>query len=112
MLEYERDGVERKYPYCDYTFTPIGEWRYAFADKTFSIEECDYELPFDREHPPLKIKTKFAPVKWGCEKNHAFVAATKAGTKRVGNDIELSMVPYGATYLRITEMACICKKDN
>lgn len=112
MLEYERDGVERKYPYCDYTFTPIGEWRYAFADKTFSIEECDYELPIDREHPPLKIKTKFAPVKWGCEKNHAFVAATKAGTKRVGNDIELSMVPYGATYLRITEMACICKKDN
>ena len=29
MLEYERGGVERKFPYCDYEYLPLSEWSYA-----------------------------------------------------------------------------------
>jgi hypothetical protein len=37
MKEYTRDGVERKFPYCDYELTPKSEWRYGFADKHFEV---------------------------------------------------------------------------
>ena len=29
MLEYVRDGVERKFPYCDYELIPQSDWNYA-----------------------------------------------------------------------------------
>ena len=33
MLEYTRNGVERKFPYCDYEIYPESRWNYAFADE-------------------------------------------------------------------------------
>ena len=110
MREYVKDGVERKFPYCDYTITPVGEWRYALAGEKFETEECAYDLPFDRERPPVKIKAEFAPVEWEFEAGHCMVAATKAGSVRRGENVTLSMQPYGATYLRIAETAFVKEK--
>ncbi len=107
MFEYERDGVERKFPYCDYSFEPVGEWRYAFASDKFEVIECEYENAFSRANPPLKIKATLAPVEWGYEEGHELVAAKKVGTKRVGENVTKELQPYGATYLRVTEMALI-----
>lgn len=108
--EYVREGVERKYPYCDYEYLPAGEWRYAFAGTSFQTEERDYDLPFDRKNPPLVVKGAFAPVAWEYEEGYDLVPSRKAGTKRTGKDETKEMVPYGATYLRMTEMALI--KNN
>ena len=101
-IEYVKDGVERKFPYCDYDILPTGEWKYAFAGDTGAIEECEYTLPFSRENPPLKIKAKFYPVEWECKT--PFVCSPNAGDKKTGNVVELEMQPYGTTYLRMTEM--------
>lgn len=103
-LEYVKDGVERKFPYCDYTFTPISAWNYAFCGDSFSVEELPYKNAFSRANPPIKIKADFFPVKWGYEKGHQLVASKNAGNKIVGERQSLFMQPYGATYLRITEM--------
>ena len=105
MKEYERNGVERKFPYCDYEFLPVGEWRYAFASDKFKVIECDYDLPFDREKPAIKLEGEFAPVEWDYQEGMDLVASVVAGKKRRGKNEKLLMNPYGATYLRITEMA-------
>lgn len=107
MNEYVKNNVERKFPYCDYEFTPTSEWRYAFAGDDFKVIECDYNLPFDRENPPLKIEGEFALVNWNYEKDMELVASIKPSNERIGENVTLKMQPYGATYLRITEMAKI-----
>lgn len=102
--EYVKDGVQRKFPYCDYSFIPISAWNYAFASENFIVEELPYINAFSRTNPPIKIGTKFFPVKWGYERGHELVASKTAGTKIVGEEKNLFMQPYGATYLRVTEM--------
>ena len=104
IVEYEKNGVVRKFPYCDYEIKPVGEWRYAFATDKFTVEERDYDLPFDRKNPPLVIKGEFAPVEWGYEKGYDLIADKTAGSVRRGDNETLFMQPYGSTELRITEM--------
>ena len=104
MHEYEKNGVERKFPYCDYEIFPVGEWRYAFSGKTFKVVEQSYSLPFDRERPPVLIEARLAPVAWECAEGMPLVAAAP-GNRRRGEDRTVRMQPYGATYLRVTEMA-------
>ncbi len=106
-LEYVSNGVERKYPYCDYAFYPTENWQYAFAADSLVVEECDYENAFSRTNPPLKIKTSLAPVEWGYEQGYDDIACSVAGDVRVGENVEKCLVPYGATYLRITEMKSV-----
>ena len=44
--EYEKDGVERKFPYCDYELYPQSEWRYGFAGGEMNImEQQDDDIP-------------------------------------------------------------------
>lgn len=104
IVEYEKSGVVRKFPYCDYEIKPVGEWRYAFAADKFTVEERDYDLPFDRQNPPIVIKGEFAPVEWGYEKGYDLIADKTPGSIRRGENQVLAMQPYGATELRITEM--------
>lgn len=105
--EYERDGVKRKKPYCDYSFTPTSNWQYAFASTNFTVEECEFDNAFSRKNPPIKIKATLAPVKWDFETGYEDIASSIAGDIRVGDNIEKYLYPYGATYLRITEMKLI-----
>ncbi len=107
MLEYTENGVERKYPYCDYEIVPVGEWRYAFAPGEFALVESEYDAPFDRSRPPLKITASLAPVEWEFEKGHDLVASSAAGRVRRGENVRLDLQPYGATDLRMTEMAYV-----
>ena len=110
--EYVRNGVERKFPYCDYSFTPISAWNYAFYGDNFMVEELPYKNAFSRTNPPIKISAKLIPVKWGYESSHDFVADKNAGAQIVGKEENLFMQPYGATYLRVTEMRKVSNKDN
>lgn len=104
MYEYEKNGVEHKFPYCDYEISPVGEWRYAFSGREFKIRESKYDLPFDRENPPVQIAARLAPVKWSYAEGMPLVAGPP-GDRRRGEDVTVLMQPYGATYLRVTEMA-------
>lgn len=108
--EYVSNGVERKFPYCDYSFEPVSNWNYAFAgDEAFMVEELPYENAFSRANPPVKIEATFFPVKWGYEKGHELVASKNAGKQIVGEKEKLLMQPYGATYLRVTELHKVSK---
>lgn len=105
ISEYERDGVERKFPFCDYTYAPKTEWRYAFAGDKFDVVECEYDKPFDKINPPLKIKGTFVKTDWEFSKDYDYVPDENGGKVRAGDNEIKEAVPYGATYLRITEMS-------
>ena len=106
MKEYTRDGVERKFPYCDYELTPVGEWRYGFAGKRFEL--CfgeGNEYPFSAAAPRVALKASMARVDWDFADGYDNVSAEKASsTRALGKPQELLLVPYGAAKLRVTEM--------
>ena len=46
-----------------------------------------------------------APAEWTYAEGRPLVASSEAGRKRRGKDEKLSLYPYGAICLRVTEMA-------
>ena len=107
-VEYTADGVERKYPYCDYYIYPKSKWNYAFADDTFEVSENDYTSAFDTKNPPVFIPVKVCEIEWGFNNGHCDRSPVSA--KPLGAPEIIRFVPYGCTTLRMTEMPFVDKK--
>jgi len=104
--EYERKGVERKFPYCDYELFPQSPWNYAFAGTSgFSFRRAG-PPSFDPEHAPLRINARLVPVDWPLENGVA--APLPASTTATGPETVKEFIPYGCTDLRMTALP-ICK---
>ena len=105
-VEYEKNGVERKFPYCDYHVKGTGDWGYAFADGNITAEEREMDdIPFSSKSPALVLKVDMCPIDWGYEERYATVCA-KAPKSREPLDAptEKTLYPYGCAKLRMTEM--------
>lgn len=102
-VEYCKNGVERKAPYCDYEMLPASAWNYAFCSEEFEvIYEGIGEYPFSVEKPPVRIKAKMVRVPW--EENGGVLSVT-SGPGTVTGEVETKLLqPYGCTNLRMTEM--------
>lgn len=104
--EFVRDCVERKFPYCDYEIYPTTPWNYAFADDSFDISFGEVgKVPFSPEEAPLKIKAKFVPIEWDIV--DGICSEVPSSRMPTGEVIELDMIPYGCTNLRMTEMPLV-----
>ena len=104
--EYVRDDVERKFPYCDYEIYPTTPWNYAFSSDSFEVSFAEMgNTPFSPDNAALKLKAEFVPVEW----NIVDGICTEVPSSRVptGEAVELEMIPYGCTNLRMTEMPLI-----
>ncbi|HAN20362.1 MAG TPA: hypothetical protein DCP51_01570 [Clostridiales bacterium] len=103
MHEYEKDGVKRSFPYCDYELFPLEKWNYGFVSDSFNITERNVgEIPFSSENPPMYIETELAEVEWS-------FANGVCAEKPVSNTIlsipqKMRLIPYGCTKLRMTEL--------
>ncbi len=105
IVEYERDGVERKFPYCDYNILPTEEWGLAFTDAEFKLHvEGIQDYPFSRKNPPMMVETKMAVIHWGTEENQPNVCRATPLERTPIKVIDKKLVPYGATTLRMTAM--------
>jgi hypothetical protein len=106
MLEYERDGVERKFPYCDYELVPVSDWNYAYAsDKLELIKNGVSEVPFSSKNPPVMIKTGVKKIDWGFEDGYDTVCAKIPESREpLGDEEEILLYPYGCAKLRMTEI--------
>lgn len=106
ILEYTRDGVERKAPYCDYEFTPVSDWNYGFCSDSFEISHGKIgDYPFSVEEPPVCLKTKMVKVPW--EEKYGVCAVEPSERKALDEPEEKVLQPYGCTNLRMTEMPYI-----
>jgi hypothetical protein len=102
--EFVRDRVERKFPYCDYEIFPESEWRFGFVSADSPVEPVEKPLPerpFSPEAPAIALRTSLRPVEWKFE--HGVCEAYPEG-RAAGPPQTLTLIPYGCTNLRVTEM--------
>lgn len=105
QIEYESNGVIRKFPYCDYELIPKTAWNYALADDNFEIRYSKVgAVPFSSEKPPITLKAKLCKIKWDYADGFDTVCAKYPENRStIGNAVVKTLYPYGAAKLRITE---------
>ncbi len=101
-VEYEKDGVERKFPYCDYYIYPMSKWNYALADDRFEVAENSFTNAFDTKNPPISMVAKMNEIEWGFNNGHCDEEPTERVA--IGETVDVKMIPYGCTNLRMTEI--------
>ncbi len=108
MKEYVKDGVERKFPYCDYELKGTSPWNYGFAstEDEIKVESANYgKVPFSFEYPRITLKAKMKKVEWDYAPYFETVAnPTPVSNKAIGLEEEITLIPYGSAKLRMTEM--------
>ena len=111
MREYERNGVDRTFPYCDYEYIPTSEWSFALASESLEIERREIsEIPFSSTDPAVVLKARVAPIEWGLEDGYDTVCAKiPESTKPIGDIRDIELYPYGSAKLRVTEIPKIQK---
>lgn len=106
MLEFERNGVERKFPYCDYEYSPTSPWNYAYSSPFFQLEKRDVsDIPFSSENPPVVLKAEVKRISWGLEDGFTSVCAKVPQSRIPLSEAEtVELYPYGCAKLRMTEL--------
>lgn len=109
MLEYIRDGVERKFPYCDYELIPTSNWAYAYCRGPLERRERGVaDIPFSESCPPVTVRATAAPIDWGYEDGFDSVCAKKPHSRKpLSEPVTLELIPYGCAKLRMTELPLI-----
>ena len=106
MHEYESNGVERKYPYCDYELLPKSDWNYGYCSRALTVESRSISpIPFSSEQPPVVIKAKVRQINWGLEDGYEKVCAkVPQSLEPLSGEQEVTLYPYGCAKLRMTEL--------
>lgn len=106
--EYERSGVPRKAPYCDYKIFPQEAWGYAFAGDTFHVIEHPVgAYPFSREEPPVQIEADLAQIEWDALPGQPGVCAEAPASLVPTALRRRALQPYGCTTLRMTVLPAL-----
>ena len=108
-LEYERNGVERKFPYCDYEYVPADAWNYAYASGEFTLQFHGVgQIPFSESAPPVTVQATMQQIPWGLEDRYEAVCAKVPQSRTpIGAPEEKCLYPYGCAKLRMTELPLI-----
>ena len=109
-VEYEKDGVERRFPYCDYHIYPQSEWNYAIAGSEFETVRQEAEKPFDAVRAPIAVYADAVRIDWGFEDGH--VLRAPRSREPLGAPERIRLIPYGCTNLRMTEVPFIKDKKT
>lgn len=109
MYEYEKNNIERKFPYCDYEYIPASEWRYAYSSPFFSKEEREVsDVPFSSERPPVVIKASVRRIPWDFLPGYETICdVAPASRMPLGEEEKMELYPYGCAKLRMTEIPLI-----
>ena len=109
QVEYIKDDVERKYPYCDYDLTGTSDWNTAFTCRSFRVEEKEIgTIPFSQSQPPVCIYTELCHINWGLADGYETVCAEVPQSRaRLDEPSERILIPYGCARLRMTELPLV-----
>lgn len=101
--EYVRNGVERRFPYCDYEIQPASAWAYGFAEGAPALRTAPVDaMPFSTAHPPVMLTMPMQPVAW--REEYGVCAPQPDSRAPQGDVVYKTLIPYGSTQLRMTEM--------
>ena len=106
IVEYTKQNVERKFPYCDYHIKGTSDWNVALTESRFEVEERPMpSVPFSSKEPAIVLKTRLCHIDWGYAPYYDTVCA-KAPHSRVALDEPAvrELYPYGCAKLRMTEL--------
>ena len=111
-VEYEKNGVERRFPHCDYSYRGTSDWNLAFAEQKFRVTEHPVgDIPFSESDPPLTIDTGLSHIEWGPEDGFETVPARVPKNRRPLDAPQVRrLIPYGCTMLRMTELPVFPRK--
>ena len=111
-IEYEARGVDRTFPYCDWSISPTSEWQFGFASDTLTpVEHPEQESAFMEVSPMLTLRANLVPLDWGYRDGYTNVCAmTPKSRKPQGEARKVELYPYGCAKLRMTEMPLIPKR--
>ena len=106
MLEYERHGVERKFPYCDYELYPTSDWSFGLSSDEILVERRGISTcAFSENSPAVVAKVKVKKIDWGYEDGFDTVCAKiPESNKATEDEREIEFIPYGCAKLRMTEL--------
>lgn len=107
--EYEKDGVVRQFPYCDYEYIPTTDWNYGFVSKELTCRHDPYFVnAFSTTNPPMVLKSNMAKVEWEYQPEYPDICAElPVENGQIGQTEEKELYPYGCTKLRMTEMPLV-----
>lgn len=108
-VEYTKDGVERKFPYCDYAISPKSEWNFAFTSNDMKVNNGMLtDIPFSSNMPPITLEAEMCHINWGYAEGYDNVCAKKPlSRKPLDKPFKIKLYPYGCAKLRMTEMPII-----
>ncbi len=102
-VEYTRNGVDRKFPYCDYEILPMSPWNYGFTGKEPVLVRGEVgEVPFSPEGAPVWLEVEMAQVEWAMGRGAC--EELPRSDKAIAPPEMMRLIPYGCTNLRMTEM--------
>ena len=106
QVEYTKNGVERKYPYCDHRITPRGEWNFAFSSRNLRVKYNGFDgVPFSSKKPAITVEAELCHIDWGYEDGYDNVCAKKPRSKTaIDGAFKTELYPYGCAKLRMTEL--------
>ena len=100
-------------PFGDRAVHPRGPWSYALELSDGDLESIEIpaaevdEVPFDEELPPLRLPLRGRRVADWELVNHEAGPTPMSPLRTEGPSVELNLVPFGATILRIAEFPTV-----
>ena len=94
-------------------FVPVGfataPWNYGFAGQPIGVEEHPVpDMPFAEDCPPITITIPMARIPWAIhEKSLAIAAPQPSSLTPEGPAEQKTLIPFGSTMLRMTEMPIV-----
>ena len=107
-----KDKPYREFPHCDYEMYAASDWNFALNSNSDIIseeKEVDGKYPFSNENFPIELRLKGKRIpEW--KKDICIAGRVPESPVNVsyGDEVDLNLVPFGCTHLRITEFPFYC----
>lgn len=94
-------SVQPVFPYCDYEITARSPWNYAYVSEPYGYEEKEIgRYPFSPSEAPVQMRIRAVPVEWPCKNG----ICSETPGEICGEETEITLIPYGCTNIRMTEV--------
>ncbi|MDF2943415.1 MAG: hypothetical protein K0S01_2273 [Herbinix sp.] len=108
-VQINKNLAGREYPHCDYEVYATSQWNYGLRiDKDNLEESIQFErkavgdFPFSPAEAPVRAQVRGSKIDWSLDNGSATLSPAMTW---ISDEVELlTLIPYGCTNLRLTEM--------